>query len=86
MDTLGDKLSDSQKKLINSTVQKLTQKDLENAINNVGDADLTVKELASLRKLALIRVNGGETPYTWSQHNFTTDDVSDQDPSTCSCW
>ena len=84
--TLGELLPKSQHSLISSTVASLTKDELENAINDVAGSDLTVKELASLRRLALARVNAGETPYTWSTHNFNTDDVGDQDPNTCSCW
>lgn len=86
MATLGDLLPKHQAALISQAVADLSQEDLEASINNAADSHLTVKELASLRKLALTRVNAGETPYTWSKHNFSTDDVSDQDPSTCSCW
>ncbi len=84
--TLGDLLPADQAALLSSEVKKLSQKDLEAALDNIGGSDLTVKELDSLRALSLSRINNGDSPFTYTKHNFSTASVNDQDPNTCSCW
>lgn len=85
MATLGSLLPADQADLLPSACKALTQSQLEAALENMSSTDLTVKELAALRKVSMMRINGGESAYTWSSHNFSTDDLNDQDPNTCSC-
>lgn len=85
MATLGDLLPEDQAALLSSEVKKLSQGNLEAALDNVAGSDLTVKELDSLRTLSLQRINNGESPFTYTSHSFSTSSVNDQDPNTCSC-
>jgi hypothetical protein len=82
--TLGDLLPPSQAKLLTSAAKKLTKKQLETSINKHPHPGLTHKDIASVRKVSITRVNGGQSVLTWSSHNFSDEEVNPQDPSTCS--
>lgn len=82
--TLGSLLPSHQAKLLTPKVKKMTKRQLESAINKHPHPSLSHKDIASLRKVAIERINGGQSAYTWSSHNFTAHEVDPQDPSTCS--
>lgn len=84
--TLGSLLPTSQSKLLTAKAKKLTKQQLETALNKHPHKNLTSKDMASLRKLAINRINGGQSAFTWSGHNFTDHEVGHQDPSTCICF
>ena len=82
--TLGSLLPSSQAKLLTAKAKKLTKKQLEEAINKHPHKGLSHKDIASIRKVSIERINGGQSVLTWSSHNFKSDEVNPQDPSTCS--
>lgn len=85
-ETLGELLPPEQSELLDSTVNNLTKTQLERALNADSARYLTVEELSSLRSLSLLRVNAGDTPFTWDKHDFNTEPINPNDPSTCFCW
>jgi hypothetical protein len=84
--TLGSLLPSSQAKLLTASTKKLTKQKLETALNKHPHKDLSHKDMSGLRKLAISRINEGQSAFTWSGHNFTDHEVSQQDPSTCICF
>jgi hypothetical protein len=82
--TLGSLLPSNQAKLLTPAMRKMTKKQVETAVNKHPHPALSHKDIASLRKLSIARINGGQSALTWSSHNFTDHDVNPQDPSTCS--
>lgn len=84
--TLGSLLPASQAKLLTPKVKGMTKKQLEAAVNKHPHPDLNHKDMHSLRKLTINRINGGQSALTWSSHDFTDHKVDPQDPATCSCF
>ena len=84
--TLGSLLPPSQAKLLTSAAKKMTKAQIEKTVNKHPNHKLSHKDVASIRKLTIARINGGQSALTWSSHNFTDHDVNPQDPSTCSCF
>jgi uncharacterized protein YaaW (UPF0174 family) len=82
--TLGSLLPASQAKLLTPVVRKMTKAQFERTVNAHPQHKLTAKDISGLRKLAITRINGGQSAYTWSSHNFKHHDESRQDPATCS--
>lgn len=84
--TIGSLLPASQAKLLTPKMRKMTKSQLEAAVNKHPNHSLTHKDVASLRKLAIERVNNGQSIMTWTSHNLTAHEVNPQDPSTCFCF
>ena len=85
-ETLGDLLPPEQSSMLTERAKKMTKEELEQAINHHPDIGMYFEDMSSLRKLAITRVNIGETPFTWSEHNFSSADKDPQYPSTCDCF
>ena len=86
MDTLGDLLPEKQASLLTEKVRNMTKEDIERESANHEKSDLSYHDLASLRSLAVARINGGMTIFTYSDHSFDKKSGKEQDPSTCSCF
>lgn len=84
--TIGSLLPPSQAKLLTSSVKKMTKAQFEKAINAHPNHKLSAKDISGIKKLVLTRINGGQSAYTWSSHNFRTESSGGQDPATCSCF
>ena len=84
--TLGSLLPSSQAKLLTPKAKALTKQKLEAVLNKHPHRDLTHKDIAGLRKVAISRINGGQSAFTWTTHSFTDHEVKHQDPSTCICF
>ena len=85
--TLGSLLPSGQAKLLTAAAKKLTKSQLETVLNQHPHKSVSHKDLASLRKVAVSRINGGQSAFTWSSHSFKEDkEVGQQDPSTCICF
>lgn len=83
--TIGSLLPASQAKLLTAKMRKMTKSQLEIAINKHPNPALTQSDIASLRKLAIERINNGQSIMTWTSHSLTAHKVNPQDPSTCFC-
>ena len=83
--TLGSLLPPSQAKLLTAAAKGLTKKQLEAALNKHPKSTLSHKDLGSIRKLMIARINGGQSAFTWSSHNLSDRDKDPQEPSTCVC-
>ncbi len=86
MDTLGDLLPRKQAGLLTNKVRQMTKEDLEQESANHEKSDLSYHDIASLRRLAVERLNHGMTIFTYSNHSFDKKSGKEQDPSTCSCF
>lgn len=85
MKTLGSLLPEKQANLLTKKVKAFTKEDLEKEINMHPKSDLSHKDLDGLKKLAVMRINAGDTMYTWDKHDFHEGD-EEQEPSTCICF
>ena len=83
--TLGELLPGNQAELLTENAKKLTKSELEESLNRHPDTGLYFEDLSSLRKLATRRINKGETPFSWSSHDFKDEDKEHDHPSTCIC-
>lgn len=83
--TIGALLPASQAKLLTPKMRKMTKSQIEKAVNQHPNHTLDHKDVASLRKLAIERINNGQSVMTWSSHKLTAHEVNPQDPSTCFC-
>jgi len=84
MKTIGELLPKKQSKLLTKKVANMTRKELEKEVNDHPKSDLSYKDIKSLRKLAVMRVNKGLSMYTFEKHDFHEGD-DEQDPNTCFC-
>ncbi len=82
MKTLGALLPKKQAKLLTPKVRRMSRSKLEKEIASHPKSDLSYKDLAGLKKLAVNRINNGLSMYTWDKHNFHPGD-DEQEPSTC---
>ncbi len=85
MSTLGELLPTEHASLLTDTAKNLTKDGLETAVNTHPNSSMTEEDMGSIRKVAITRINGGQTPFTYTSHNFTADEGDPQDPNTCSC-
>ena len=81
---LGDLLAKEQSKMLTSKARNMTKADVDAMINRKGKAKVSKKDKASLRKLAINRINSGQTLLTFSHHALESHEGTKQDPNTCS--
>lgn len=86
MKTLGELLPKKQVSLLTDSVKGMTKNDIERESANHKRSNLSYHDVASLRNLALARINAGQTIFTYSSHTFDRQSEKEQDPSTCSCF
>ncbi len=86
MKTLGDLLPKKQAELLTDHVRNMTREDLEEQSANHHKSSLSHHDVSSLRRLAIARINAGQTIYTFSKHSFDKKSNKEQDPSTCTCF
>lgn len=86
MKTLGELLPKKQAALLTDSVKAMTKKDIEKESANHTRSNLSYFDVASLKNLAITRINAGQTIYTYSNHTFDKQSEKEQDPSTCSCF
>jgi hypothetical protein len=82
MSTLGKLLPKSQAKLLTQKAKNLTKAQLEKEMKAHPRSNLSFHDMEGLKAVAIKRMNGGQTVFTFKSHNFKHDP---QDPSTCSC-
>lgn len=70
-DSLGGLLPNSQRGILSESNRKLTKEDLEKVSR--GEMHLSDEDVRQLLDLAVVRVNKGETIFTYSQMNLNTE-------------